>query len=150
MLIRTQPLVRLAAAGLLAFLVAAPARSASSSSSGDNAPFWTGKPNAAQFKERQEKRLAAAKNATDKLLAAKGKRTIENTLVPFDEISRQLDMAGSQSGLVEEVSPDSATRAAAEAMSQDISKFVTDLSLNRQVYDALSALDTTSMDPETK
>ena len=145
-----QPLARVAAAGLLVLLVAAPARSASSSPTGDNAPFWTGKPNAAQFKERQEKRLAAAKNATDKLLAAKGKRTIENTLVPFDEISRQLDMAGSQSGLIEEVSPDSATRATAEAMSQDISKFVTDLSLNRQVYDALSALDTTSMDAETK
>ena len=145
-----QPLARVAAAGLLVLLVAAPARSAASSPTGDNAPFWTGKPNAAQFKERQEKRLAAAKNATDKLLAAKGKRTIENTLVPFDEISRQLDMAGSQSGLIEEVSPDSATRATAEAMSQDISKFVTDLSLNRQVYDALSALDTTSMDAETK
>ena len=145
-----QPLARVAAAGLLVLLVAAPARSASSSPTGDNAPFWTGKPNAAQFKERQEKRLAAAKSATDKLLAVKGKRTIENTLVPFDEISRQLDMAGSQSGLIEEVSPDSATRATAEAMSQDISKFVTDLSLNRQVYDALSALDTTSMDAETK
>ena len=149
---RPVPLVRLIAAGLLALLAVAPAggASAASTSSGDNAPFWTGKPNAAQFKERQEKRLGAAKSAMDKLVAVKGKRTIDNTLVPFDEINRQLDMAGSQSGLIEEVSPDSATRATAEAVSQDISKFSTDLSLNRQVYDALSALDTTSMDSETK
>ena len=149
---RPVPLVRLIAAGLLALLAVAPAggASAASTSSGDNAPFWTGKPNAAQFKERQEKRLGAAKSVMDKLVAVKGKRTIDNTLVPFDEINRQLDMAGSQSGLIEEVSPDSATRATAEAVSQDISKFSTDLSLNRQVYDALSALDTTSMDAETK
>ena len=149
---RPVPLVRLIAAGLLALLAVAPAggASAASTSSGDNAPFWTGKPNAAQFKERQEKRLGAAKSVMDKLVAVKGKRTIDNTLVPFDEIDRQLDMASSQSGLIEEVSPDSATRATAEAVSQDISKFSTDLSLNRQVYDALSALDTTSMDAETK
>ena len=149
---RPVPLVRLIAAGLLALLAVAPAggASAASTSSGDNAPFWTGKPNAAQFKERQEKRLGAAKSVMDKLVAVKGKRTIDNTLVPFDEIDRQLDMASSQSGLIEEVSPDSATRATAEAVSQDISKFSTDLSLNRQVYDALSALDTTSMDSETK
>ena len=149
---RPVPLVRLIAAGLLALLAVAPAggASAASTSSGDNAPFWTGKPSAAQFKERQEKRLGAAKSAMDKLVAVKGKRTIDNTLVPFDEIDRQLDMASSQSGLIEEVSPDSATRATAEAVSQDISKFSTDLSLNRQVYDALSALDTTSMDSETK
>jgi len=151
-----QPLARLTylkwvpAAGLLAFLVAAPARSASSSSSSDNAPFWTGKPTAAQFKERQEKRLALAKTAMDKMLAVKGARTIENTLATFDEIGRQLDMAGSQSGLIEEVSPDSATRATAEALSQEISSFATDLSLNRQVYDALSAIDTTKADAETR
>jgi len=88
-----QPLARPAhlrwvhAAGLLALLVAAPAWSATSSSgSGDNAPFWTGKPTAAQFKERQEKRLALAKTAMEKMLAVKGAHTLENTLAPFDEI----------------------------------------------------------------
>src|SRR5262249_37494954 len=105
------------------------AKSASitSSSNGDNAPFWTGRPNAPQFKARMEKRLALAKSAQDKLLAVKGTHTIANTLMPFDEINRQLDMAGAQSGLIEEVSPDSATRATAEAVSQDINKFATDL-----------------------
>ena len=150
MRLRLQPLACLAGAGLLALILAAPARSASSGSSGDNAPFWTGKPTAAQFKERQEKRLALAKAAMEKMLAVKGAHTIENTLAPFDEISRQLDMAGAQSGLIEEVSPDSATRSAAEGMSQEISSFVTDLSLNRQVYDALAAIDTSKADAETR
>ena len=148
----TPPLARLAAAGLLALLAVAPARSASTSSSAnaDNAPFWTGKPNAEQFKARQQKRLALAKTALDKMLAVKGAHTVENTLAPFDEIARQLDMAGSQSGLVEETNPDSLTRATAEAMSQEISSFVTDLSLNRKVYDALAAVDTSKADAETR
>ena len=147
-------LVRLAAvAGLLAALLpVSPActLAAGTSLPADNAPFFTGKPDAAGVKARAEKRLALAKGALDKLLAGKGARTLANTLEPFDEIARQLDMAGSQNGLLEETSPDSATRAMAESMSQEISKFVTDLSLNRKVYDAMSAIDTTGVDAETR
>ena len=144
------PLARLVAvAGLLAVL--APLASAATAvPAADVVPFWTGKPNAPAFKLRIEKRLANAKAAQEKLLAAKGPRTLTNTLEPFDEIARQLDMAGSQSGLMEEVSPDSATRATAEGLSQEISKFVTDLSLNRKVYDAISALDLVGTDAETQ
>ena len=146
------PIARIAAAaGLVALLApAAIAASVRTTPNPDNAPFWTGKPNAAQFKARIEKRLAAAKADLDRMLAVKGTHTIANTLAPFDEISRQLDMAGSQAGLVEEVSPDSASRATAETMSQEISKFVTDLSLNRKVYDALSAMQIAEADAETR
>jgi thimet oligopeptidase len=35
-------------------------------------------------------------------------------------------------------------------MSQEISSFVTDLSLNRKVYDALAAVDTSKADAETR
>jgi Zn-dependent oligopeptidase len=107
----------------------------------DNAPFWTGNPTAAQWKARNERRLQLAQAALDRLLAVQGPRTVANTLTLYDEINRQLDMAGTQCGLVEEVSPDSATRATSEEVSQEISKFATDLSLNLQVYDALSAID---------
>jgi len=152
---RSRPsLVRLAASlGLLAAL--APAAPAKSGAAGavlppDNAPFFTGHPDAAGVRARAEKRLALAQAALDRMLAARGKRTLANTFEPFDEVTRQLDMAGSQNGLLEETSPDSATRATAEAMSQEISRFVTDLSLNRKVYDAISALDLSGADAETK
>lgn len=147
------PLARpLAVAGLLclAALVVHPVHAAPAVPAADNAPFWTGKPNAAQFKARTEKRLANAKAALDKVLAVKGKRTVANTLEPFDEIARQLDMAGSQSGLMEETHPDSAIRTTAEGLSQEISRFVTELSLNRKVYDAIAAMDLTGVDAETK
>ena len=151
---RPLPLARfVAAAGLLALLspvVLAKGAAAPPASAADNAPFWTGHPDAAQFKARGVKRLALAKSALDRVLAAKGARTIANTLVPFDEISRQLDMAASQAGLMEEVSPDSSTRATAEGMAQDISSFSTALSLNRKVYDALSSMNLSGADPETR
>ena len=132
--------------------IAAPAKPVASASvlPPDNAPFWTGKPNAAQFKARIRTRLKRAQAALNMLMAAKGPRTLANTLVPYDEVIRQIDMAGSQCGLVEETNPDSTTRVTAESMSQKVSKFVTDLSLNRKVYDALSALDLTHTDAATK
>lgn len=132
--------------------IAATAKSAAAASAlpPDNAPFWTGKPTAAQFKARIRTRLKRAETALATVMAAKGTRTIANTLVPYDEVLRQVDMAGSQCGLVEETNPDSLTRATAESMSQEISKFVTDLSLNRKLYDALSSLDVSQADAATK
>src|SRR5262245_61239451 len=56
-----------------------------------DAPFWQGRPDAAAFRKRNEDRLAAAKAQIAKLVAVKGPRTIENTLVPYDEASRALD-----------------------------------------------------------
>jgi len=143
------PLCALAAA-LAVLAPSVPAHAASDVLPPDNAPFFTGNPDAAALKARTEKRIALAQKALDQLLAVKGKRTIANTLAPFDEVSRQLDMAGAQAGLMEETSPDSATRATAEAMSQELSKFITDLSLNRKVYDAMVAMDLKGADDETK
>ena len=116
----------------------------------DTAPFWTGHPDALLYTSRQAHRLDRAKAAIAKLKAVKVPRTVANTLVPFDEASRQLDMAGSQSGLVSQASPDSATRVAAEKAVQKVSAFATELSLDRKVYDALAGLDVSKEDAETR
>jgi thimet oligopeptidase len=116
----------------------------------DDAPFWKGQPDAATFTKMQDERLAKAQQALDRLIAFKGKRTIENTLKAYDEILIYLDAAGSQSGLIQEVHPDEAMRQAAEKLSQKVQAFYTDLSLNRAVYDALSSLDLKGADDETR
>ncbi len=116
----------------------------------DEAPFWTGRPDSAAFDARQRRRLSLARTAIDRMLAVRGPRTIANTLVPYDEALRQLDMAGSQASLAENVLPDRATRNAAEKLSQDVAAYFTELSLNRKVYDALAALDLAGTDPATK
>ncbi|MGH7702686.1 MAG: M3 family metallopeptidase [Gemmatimonadales bacterium] len=117
---------------------------------GDDRPFWTGHPDAVAFASAVDQRLAGAGQQLDRLLAVRGNRTIDNTLRPYDKLLRELDAAGSQAGLIQEVHPDSLVRGAAEAASQRVSAFATDLSLNRPVYDALSALDLAGADAETR
>lgn len=116
----------------------------------DDAPFWMTKPDAATFTKVQDARLAKAQAALDRLLAVKGKRTVENTLTVYDEILLYLDAAGQQAGLMAEVHPDKEFRASAEKISQKVSAFSTDLSLNRAVYDALMAVDVSRADAETR
>ncbi len=145
-------LVLAAPLALLAFshapaAAATPARTAAPT---DNAPFWTGRPSPAAFKARQQARLAAAKASIAKLLAVKGPRTLANTLTPYDEALRQLDMMGSQSNLISEVHPDSATRSVGEKLVQEASAYGTELSLNHDVYNALAALDLSGVDAQTR
>jgi len=144
---------RFSLAALAALLILpglAQAATSSTTTYGTNSPFWTGHPNSAAFAKGQKQDLALAQKAIDQLLAVKGKRTVENTLRTYDNAILALDATTSQASLISEVSPDSATRSAAEKATQEASAFSTELSLNRKVYDALSAIDTTTADTETK
>jgi thimet oligopeptidase len=116
----------------------------------DNAPFWSGKPDAAAFAKIQDQRLAHARVIVDGMLAAKGKRTLENTLRPYDDAMLELNAVSSQASLIENVHPDSAMRATAEAASQKVQALATEYSLNRPLYDALRSLDLTGADAETR
>ncbi len=116
----------------------------------DDAAFWTGRPDAATFAKVQEERLQKAKAALDRMLAVRGKRTVENTLVPYDEVLLYLDAAGQQAGLMQEVHPDAGFRSTAEKIQQKVAAFYTDLSLNRAVFDALNGIDTSKADAETR
>jgi thimet oligopeptidase len=115
-----------------------------------DAPFWAAKPAAAAFEKSMNERLARAQLTLDRMLGVKGKRTLENTLRPYDDILLELDAAGSQAGLMEEVHPDKAMRETAQRVTQRVSAFGTELSLNRAVYDALRALDVSKADAETR
>jgi len=121
---------------------AAPARS--------DAPFWTGTPSAATFSKLESDRLAKARAAIARLRAVKGPRTIANTLALYDEAQIQLDGASSQAQLMEEVHPDSSMRAIAEEQLQKASALGTEISLDRTVFDALTALDVSKADAETR
>lgn len=116
----------------------------------DTKPFWTSTMTADAFVAMQDKRLKDAQSAIDRMLAVTGKRTVENTLAPFDEANVYLDSASQQSDLMQEVHPDEKFRTAAEKISQKVSAFSTDISLNRAIYDALVAVDADNADAETK
>ncbi|HEY6865660.1 MAG TPA: M3 family metallopeptidase [Candidatus Eisenbacteria bacterium] len=130
----------------------APAAAAGAGETADagNAPFWSGSPDAEEFGRRHAARLERARRAIAALIAVTGPRTIENTLQPYDDALLELDAAGSQASLMENVHPDGALRAAAEAVTQQAAALSTELSLNRPVYDALASLDLAGVDPATR
>lgn len=111
---------------------------------------WAAKPDVAAFEKMENDRLAASQQSVAKLVAVKGQRTIENTLVPFDEAIRQINSTAYLAGLLQQVHPDATFRDHATAMVTRASAAQTALSLNRDVYNALTALDLTRADNATR
>jgi thimet oligopeptidase len=112
--------------------------------------IWAGQPDVAAFEKIENDRLAAGQRSIDTLLVAKGPRTIENTLVPFDEAVRQNNSAGYFAGLMEQVHPDSSFRDHATAMLTKASAAQTAITLNHEVYNALASLDLSKSDDATQ
>jgi thimet oligopeptidase len=112
--------------------------------------MWVSKPDIAAFEKIETDRLAAGQRAIDTLLAAKGPRTIENTLIPFDEAVRQNNSAGYFAQLMEQVHPDAAFRDHATTMLTKASAAQTAIALNHEVYNALAALDLSKTDAATR
>ena len=115
-----------------------------------NAPFWTGMTDPARFERAMDGRIDHARTLLATLLNVKGARSIANTLRPYDDILLELDAVSSQAQLIQSVHPDEHMRQTAEKISQKASALATDISLNRGVFDALSALDVSHADAETR
>jgi thimet oligopeptidase len=86
----------------------------------------------------------------DQLLAVAGARTVENTLRPFDDAQAELAAVGQQCSLLDSVHPEKEVRDKAQALTQKVSEIGTLLSLNQEVYQALSAIDLEGADPATR
>src|SRR5208283_2200348 len=112
--------------------------------------LWDKPLDPAIFEKRVNQQLDLAQKSVDQILAVKGPRTIENTLVPYDNATQFLDTAGMQSGVMQTVSPDSAIRDRAQAMVQKVSAVATALALNQALYHALAGLDVSKADPATQ
>lgn len=94
--------------------------------------------------------LAWAKAYRARLVEASGARTIQNTLVPFNEMMLHVDAAKNECELFARVHPNAAVRRAAERGEQDVGKFLTALKLDRDVYDAFATLDVSVADSPTR
>lgn len=111
---------------------------------------WATKPDVAGFEKIENEHLEAAQHSIDALVAARGPRSIENTLAPFDEAVRQINSAAYLAGLMQQVHPDAAFRDHATAMVTKASAAQTALALNHAVYNALAALDVSHADNGTR
>lgn len=122
----------------------------------DELHLWNGLKDGAQTRAWVEAHLDASRSAIAALLGRagasqdNGSRTIENTLTPYDRACWHLRMAGSQSGVMFMVHPAAEVRDAAQTLSQVIAAESVALSLNRDVYAALSEVDLSNADPATR
>jgi thimet oligopeptidase len=85
-------------------------------------------------------RLAAHEEALAALLAVEGERTPENSLRLFDAAIEQLGLAGAQAGVLNSVAAIKEVRDRAQMEAQRVAQAASALSLNRAVYDALTAV----------
>jgi thimet oligopeptidase len=116
----------------------------------DELHVWAGLKDGDGAKAWVESHLAASRAEIAALLAVEGARTVQNTLAQYDKACWHLRMAGSQSGVMFMVHPVAEVRDAAQALQQVIGAEGVALSLNREVYQALAALDASSDDAATQ
>jgi thimet oligopeptidase len=116
----------------------------------DELHIWNGAATAEQARQWTEYHLSQSRAQVQELLAIEGARTVENTLAPFDRAQWHLRMAGSQSGVMFMVHPAAEVRDVAQELAQAISAEGVALSLNRDVYKALEAVDVSAEDEATR
>ena len=116
----------------------------------DDLHAWAGDLTPESLKTWVDLHLRAHQTAIDQLLTVQEPRTVDNTLVPYDHAVGALGIAGSEAGLLHSVCQEKAVRTQAEAMVQAVSEAAVQLSLNPQVYLALSSIDTSNADGATK
>lgn len=113
-------------------------------------PIWSTRPDVNGFEKIENQRLDAAQRSIDKIVAAKGPRTIDSTLRNYDDAVWQINAALYFSSLMEAVHPDAAFRDRATAMTRKASAVQTALALNRSVYQALAAVPLAQAEPATQ
>jgi thimet oligopeptidase len=84
------------------------------------------------------------------LLAVKNARTPQNSLTLYDAAIEQLMLAGAQAGILNSVAADKNVRDQAQMEAQRVAMAGAALSLNRKVYEALSATKLDGASPATK
>lgn len=111
---------------------------------------WAGGTDPAALERWVDLHLAAVRKDLDKLRAVKGKRTVENTLRPFDDAQNELALAGNETFMMFAVGKPAALRDKAQALNQKVSAEQTRLALDPTVYEALKAVPLPAKDPATR
>ena len=94
--------------------------------------------------------LAQAKQQLPLIVGVSATRTVANTIEAYNTLLLHAGNAGAMAGLHSEVNPDETVREAARTCEQEIAAFRSDLSLNRELYNALAAVDVSKEDADTK
>jgi thimet oligopeptidase len=79
-----------------------------------------------------------------------GARTVDETLERYNELLTAMHASYAQAELMSEVHPDKVIREAARECAQEVEQFRSELYLDREVFDALAAVDVSGADAETQ
>lgn len=94
-------------------------------------------------------RIESARAILAEILAVRGPRTAENTLVPFNRLGTHLDAAASLGSLWGAVHPSTEMQASAMDCEQQAVALITDLSLNRELFEAMRGVPADGLEPDT-
>ncbi|TMQ23973.1 MAG: Zn-dependent oligopeptidase [Deltaproteobacteria bacterium] len=83
-------------------------------------------------------------------IIADAPRTVDETLARYNQLLTAASASNALAGLMSEVHPDEVIRDAARECEQKVSRFYSDLALDRDMYDALAAVDVSGADTETQ
>ncbi len=118
--------------------------------SADMLHLWTGLNTPGEAQSWVESHLQASRDRIAELVAPGAARSTVETLALYDQAAWHLRMAGSQAHVMFMVHPLAPVRDAAQQLSQVVAAEGVTLSLNRDVYKALEALDASNEDAATK
>ena len=79
-----------------------------------------------------------------------GARTVDETLGRYNELLTAMHASHALAGLMSEVHPDKVIREAARECEQEVDQFSSELYLDREMFDALAAVDVSAADAETQ
>ncbi|MGB2986004.1 MAG: M3 family metallopeptidase [Phycisphaerae bacterium] len=105
---------------------------------------------AAELDNDTQEHLAWAKTYRARILEVEGPRTIDNTLVPHNEMMMHLDAARWGCELFMRIHPDPHVREVAEEGEQAMIRYLTELKLDRDLHNAFRALDVSRADSATQ
>jgi len=132
---------------LIALLVGIPTRAAEEPL---GTPFTAGITNPESLKRVTDARIARARALLDAMLAVKGRRTLANTLRPYDDLFAELDTASTTGRVLSAVHPDAEMRRAGEQANRSADALIDDIRLRPDVYDALRAIPLEGANAETR
>ena len=100
--------------------------------------------------QRSEAALKRVRASLDRIVRTKGRRTVDNTLRPFNDLSNILSQVSLQTQLLFNVHTDAAVRDAANKAYLAADSLATEISLHRPLYEAFGALDVARANAETR
>jgi thimet oligopeptidase len=104
---------------------------------------------AAQFRSECLAGLERAQALRPEIIASSA-RTIDEALDKYNQLLTAASASNALAGLMSEVHPDEAIRDVARECEQEVSRFYSDLGLDREMYDALAAVPVAGADPDTQ